>query len=731
MAVLLSASALLVSGFVMLVPSQPALADANAVIPTSPNPGTSPTTINNYQQVNLPPNDDGTWPCGGDGNAPPPCPGPGGETGPTTYPIGFNINFFGTEYNSTYVNNNGNITFGAPLSEYTPSDLTTFSNPIVAPFFADVDTRGTASAEVNFGTGTLNGQKVFVVNWPGVGCFNGITSVLDNFQLILIDRPDRGTGPLGDDFDMEFNYNSMQWDTGQASGGDGSCQNGPSGESAYAGYSNGTATAGDSYNLPGSGVPNSFLDSSTTTGLIYNDLNSTTLGRYLFTVTGGQPTAPTSLATSLSGGGQSGTSISVPAGTAVTDSATLSGTNASTATGTVTYNVYSDSACTSLVNGGSAEPITTPGTLPASQPVSLTATGTYYWQVSYSGDSANNGSVSPCSPGGANNEVETVTAGPAPTTLSTSLSGGSASGATITVPPGTPVTDSAGLSGTNASTAGGTVTYSVFSDSGCTVSAGTPTTVNVSGGSVPSSNPVTLSTPGTYYWTASYSGDSSNEASKSSCGSEKETVTSPGTAPVVEDFCNASGTGSATAFGLTASGHNDLVVAYVTAKGPASAGAQTISVSGSSLTWTRVAQENGVAGDAEVWVAHTGAKKSINVTAKATKKGYRVVLTDVSYKNATGIGASGTFHSASGAPTGSITTTQDNSWVWGVGFDPKAATNRTVGSGQVLFSQTKISTTTSWVQSTTDPTPTAGTSVTINDTAPATHPYNLVLVEIL
>jgi hypothetical protein len=279
--------------------------------------------------------------------------------------------------------------------------------------------------------------------------------------------------------------------------------------------------------------------------------------------------------------------------------------------------------------------------------------------------------------------------------------------------------------------AGGTVTYSVFSDSGCTVSAGSPTTVNVSGGSAPNSNPVTLSAPGTYYWTASYSGDSSNKASSSSCGSEKETVTAPGTAPVVEDYCNVYGTGSATAYGLTASGHNDLVVAYVTAKGPESAGAQTITVSGSSLTWTRVAQENGVAGDAEVWVAHAGTKKSINVTAKATKRGYSVVLTDVSYKNATGIGADGTFHSASGAPTGSITTTQDNSWVWGVGFDPKAAKNRTVGSGQVLFSQTKISSTTSWVQSTINPTPTAGTSVTINDSAPAAHPYNLVLVEIL
>jgi hypothetical protein len=327
--------------------------------------------------------------------------------------------------------------------------------------------------------------------------------------------------------------------------------------------------------------------------------------------------------------------------------------------------------------------------------------------------------------------VTWTSSGPAPTTLTTSLSGGTASGATITVPPGTPVTDSATLSGANTSTAGGTVTYSVFSNSGCTVSAGTPTTVNVTGGSVPNSNPVTLAAPGTYYWTASYSGDSSNKPSASTCGSEKETVTSPGTAPVVEDSCNAVGTGSASAVGLTTSGHNDLVVAYVTAKGPASAGSQAITVSGSSLTWTRVAQENGVTGDAEVWVAHAGTKKSINVTAKATKKGYSVVLNDVSYTNATGIGADATFHSASGTPTGSITTTQDNSWVWAVGFDPKAAKNRTVGSGQVIFSQTKISSTTSWVQSTTNPTPTAGTSVTINDTAPAAHPYNLVLVEIL
>ncbi len=35
----------------------------------------------------------------------------GGETGPTTVPLGFNINFYGTEYSGVYINNNGNITF--------------------------------------------------------------------------------------------------------------------------------------------------------------------------------------------------------------------------------------------------------------------------------------------------------------------------------------------------------------------------------------------------------------------------------------------------------------------------------------------------------------------------------------------------------------------------------------------------------------------------------------------
>jgi Bacterial Ig-like domain (group 3) len=124
----------------------------------------------------------------------------------------------------------------------------------------------------------------------------------------------------------------------------------------------------------------------------------------------------TSADTSLSGGGQSGAVITVPTHTAVMDSATLNGINAAAATGSVTYNVYSDSNCTDLVSAGTAETITTPGALPASSPVVLDTPATYYWQASYSGGSNNGASQSTCG-----TETETVTRGVSTTALRSSV----------------------------------------------------------------------------------------------------------------------------------------------------------------------------------------------------------------------------------------------------------------------------------------------------------------------
>jgi hypothetical protein len=77
-------------------------------------------------------------------------------------------------------------------------------------------------------------------------------------------------------------------------------------------------------------------------------------------------------------------------------------------------------------------------------------------------------------------------------------------------------------------------------------------------------------------------------------------------------------------------------------------------------------------------------------------------------------------------------TTRNNSWVIGVGNDYDNATARTLGSGQTLVHQDLASSgDTYWVQMQTTTTPVAGTTVTINDTAPTGDRYNLTICEVL
>jgi hypothetical protein len=240
--------------------------------------------------------------------------------------------------------------------------------------------------------------------------------------------------------------------------------------------------------------------------------------------------APTTAMNSVSGDGQTGAAITVPAGSAVTDTATLSGTDAFQATGSITYGVYSNSACTTAVSTQKPEPIMTAGILPPSAPETLTIAGTYYWQATYSGDANDVAYKTPCSSAGG---VEMVTPMQQPASLTTELSGGGHIGTAISVPTDTAVTDTASLSGIDASVATGWVTYTVYANSACTtaVFTGTPEQITTRG-TPPASASVSLSTPGTYYWQASYSGDANNAAAKSACGTsgDIETVTPAPTA---------------------------------------------------------------------------------------------------------------------------------------------------------------------------------------------------------
>ena len=192
--------------------------------------------------------------------------------------IGFTTNFFGTDYTQLYVNNNGNVTFDSQLGTYTPFDLDSTGQIIIAPFFADVDTRR-AGLPVTYGAGTFDSKSAFGVNWVDVDYYSSSTahSSHNDFQLILVDRSDVSTG----DFDIIFNYDKILWETGTASGGD---ANGLGGSSARVGYSNG---AGTSFELAGSAVNGAFLDNGPN-ALISHSRNSNLNGQYIFNVRNGQ-----------------------------------------------------------------------------------------------------------------------------------------------------------------------------------------------------------------------------------------------------------------------------------------------------------------------------------------------------------------------------------------------------------------------------------------------------------
>ncbi|MGJ8545255.1 MAG: nidogen-like domain-containing protein [Sulfitobacter sp.] len=165
------------------------------------------------------------------------------------------LNFFGREFTSLWVNNNGSVTFNGPRGTFTPTSITgNNNNPEITPFFADVDTRG-GTAPISPGGNSTGTNLVyydfdaandrFIVTWDDVGYFSSETDKTNAFQLILSDR---GNG----DFDIEFRYEDVDWTTGGASGG----TNGLGGTPARAGFTASTGNPNAYFELPASGDEN-------------------------------------------------------------------------------------------------------------------------------------------------------------------------------------------------------------------------------------------------------------------------------------------------------------------------------------------------------------------------------------------------------------------------------------------------------------------------------------------
>ncbi|XP_069461062.1 alpha-tectorin-like isoform X2 [Ambystoma mexicanum] len=138
--------------------------------------------------------------------------------------------FYGKKYDSLYVNNNGALSMGRPVSNYTP-DAFPLANgsPFVAPFWGDVDVRlggnvfyrecsdaptlKRASDDITkyFPGISYKASWAFVATWDKVAYFGSRSNKVNTFQAVLTTN--------GKYFFIILIYHQILWTTGLASRG--------------------------------------------------------------------------------------------------------------------------------------------------------------------------------------------------------------------------------------------------------------------------------------------------------------------------------------------------------------------------------------------------------------------------------------------------------------------------------------------------------------------------------
>jgi len=212
---------------------------------------------------------------------------------------------------------------------------------------------------------------------------------------------------------------------------------------------------------------------------------------------------------------QIGTTATTPVtiGSAISDSATLSGATAN-AGGTITFHLYSDSACANEINTGlTAQTVNGNGSYGSGNYTPSTV-GTYYWVASYSGDAANLSASGTCGDAGEASVVNKAGSG------------------IVTSQTMTPQ-DSATISATAGGTPTGTVTFKLYGQDNTTcdaqgASAVYTQAVTLANGSASTSNTtfsVSTAAASTYKWLVVYGGDAKHDGTTGTCGTEAFTLT--------------------------------------------------------------------------------------------------------------------------------------------------------------------------------------------------------------
>lgn len=182
---------------------------------------------------------------------------------------------------------------------------------------------------------------------------------------------------------------------------------------------------------------------------------------------------------------------------------------------------------------------------------------------------------------------------------------------------------------------------------------------------------------------------------------------------------------------VSTSADGDLLVAFVSADGPKTAGQKVTRVSGGGLTWSLRSRSNLPWGTSEVWTARASATlHGARVTA-TLRYAYHSSITVAAFKGAD-VGAVGSASALSGAPAVDVKATACGSLVWAVGHDWSRATAVAPVTGQALVHQFRDRSIhdTSWVSKVLDPTAAAGDTVSVKVTGPVHDRWTLAALEI-
>ena len=121
----------------------------------------------------------------------------------------FSFDLYGTAYDSCFINNNGNISFGNGYSTFASSGFPINNFPMISAYWADVDTRNLESGLVYYKIT----DHAMIVRYNAVGYFPNMADQLNDFQIIISDGQ---SDLIANGHTISFCYGDMQWSTGTA-----------------------------------------------------------------------------------------------------------------------------------------------------------------------------------------------------------------------------------------------------------------------------------------------------------------------------------------------------------------------------------------------------------------------------------------------------------------------------------------------------------------------------------